>query len=173
MGESILEFLGIDTLKKKFGAVLGVIALVLLVASAYYYYTMPKDPASLPPAAKKVSGSPLAVLLEDYTISILDSGNATAMQIPSSILLETDLDWVTFNTACGRTGFDLRRFSGSQANSTAYLIDEIDYVEGKPVYLHVISVNSSIACAYKTIGDSADFKYGLSQVLGSKMAVTK
>jgi len=167
MGESILESFGIHTLKQKVKAVFGAILLLLIIVSAYYYYTMPKEQAALKPVAKKVSGSPLAVLLEEYRISIFDSGNTTALYLPSAWDIGNELDWATLNTACGMTQFDLRRFGNNWANLTVYLTDGVDIENGKPILLHVITVNGSIACAYKTTEGRPEEKYGLSQVLGA------
>ncbi len=168
MGGSILEFFGIYTLKQKGGAILGVLVLLLVLVGAYYYFTMPKEnAAALKPVPKKVSGSQLAALLEEYKISVFDSDNTTALYLPSAWDIGNDLDWATLNTACGMTQFDLRRFGNNWANLTVYVTDSADIENGKPILLHVITVNESIACAYKTTEGRPDDRYGLSQVLGT------
>lgn len=168
MGESIWESLGVYTLKKKVGITMGCVVLLLLLVLGYYYYTMPKQPEPMKPVTKNVSGSPLGILLTDYAISIFEPGNTTGIYLPSAWNISNDLDWIMLNTACGKTDtFDLRKYENSWANLTVYRTDGTDIENGKPILLHVIIVNKSIACAYKTTEGRPEEMYGLSQVLGA------
>jgi len=167
MDESIWETFGIYTLRKKVEVIIGFTIFVLLLVSAYYYYAMPKQAEAPKPVAAKVSHGPLADLLADYDISIFGEGNTTPVYLPSALDISNDLDWATLNTACGMTQFDLRRFESSWANWTVYRTGDRDIENGKPILLHVIMVNDSIACAYKASEGRPDDRYGLSQIIGA------
>ena len=163
-------------LKKKIALVLGLLVLLFIIILGYYIYSEKKAEAPAPTENISVENTTeqnirvqitydsLSQLLETYEITVINLTANDSISMPSRYEIDRTISLNVLNVACLRTGFDLRRFENTELKVSTYLTSERDAFK-KPVYLSVLSVNETIACAYKFVEDQPDSMYGLSQIL--------